>query len=62
MLERGPVTDLSSTRGAGSPILKGSDGTLSRYTGWKKLKTHKHAGQHSIAKHSKTHKKKGSVQ
>lgn len=32
---------LSSTRGAGSPILNGSDGTLSRYTGWKKLEARK---------------------
>lgn len=28
---------LSSTRGAGSSILKGFDGILSKYTGWKKL-------------------------
>lgn len=31
------VSHLSSTSGAGSSILNGSDGTLSRYTGWKKL-------------------------
>ena len=34
----GSQNHLSSTRGAGSSILNGSDGTLSRYTGWKKLK------------------------
>lgn len=35
---------LSSISGAGSSILNGSGGTLSRYTGWKKLEKAKPNG------------------